>query len=665
MNPLEMIAEGVMLLAKIEPRSKPHLSPAESRDYVQMFLQAVAQIEEENNPWETALQDLNDSILAQFLLEGVRQLRGEWPKALSENQALAAAAETLANRLAAGENPASLHEQFWAVFFPEAAGITGHETQRIAELRQKRTVKISRLSLSPLQNPAEEILFTANVLLTLPEQDFRLEKLQLETPLIEKLRRVRREPQRYWYDHPIQIGVAPENNEFIYGLRGLNQMMAYEKERGQVAPDVRLTCLLSVSVTHDGLHEIARPYLEAVMRQADPLPHLEVYLFTETDTLRLIDEILLPAAEKVVVREEARSLLTAVFGVDGSYGRHYSFLKAIAPLWRILADEKIRATFKIDLDQVFPQEELVAQTGRSALEHFKTPLWGATAVDSDGRSVELGLIAGALVNESDINQGLFTPDVRFPSSELTADQLIFHSPMPQALSTQAEMMTRYDQPPLDGRAHAIQRVHVTGGTNGILIETLTRFRLFTPTFFGRAEDQAYLLIRLIGEGVRPGYIHQPGLIMRHDKEAFAQEAIKAAAVGKLIGDFVRILYFSAYARILGQGDVTAIKAAVDPFTGGFISRIPITVTLLRFCLKAHEQLGQDNPAIGEAFLKEGAVRLAAALKFVQGDPSPMRQQFEQEKEGWDLYFDILEEIAENPDEYRPQFTKLIAACRFT
>ena len=60
-------------------------------------------------------------------------------------------------------------------------------------------------------------------------------------------------------------------------------------------------------------------------------------------------------------------------------------------------------------------------------------------------------------------------------------------------STVAEMMARYDGAPQDGRARCLERIHVTGGTNGILIDALRRHRPFTPTFIGRAEDQAYLL----------------------------------------------------------------------------------------------------------------------------------------------------------------------------
>lgn len=59
--------------------------------------------------------------------------------------------------------------------------------------------------------------------------------------------------------------------------------------------------------------------------------------------------------------------LKEVFGVDGEYGRHYSFLKAIAPLWQIIADRRKIGTFKIDLDQVFPENELAGETGNLLL----------------------------------------------------------------------------------------------------------------------------------------------------------------------------------------------------------------------------------------------------------------------------------------------------------
>ena len=92
---------------------------------------------------------------------------------------------------------------------------------------------------------------------------------------------------------------------------------------------------------------------------------------------------------------------------------------------------------------IFPQQTLVEQTGASAFEHFTTALWGANGTNFRGRPVELGMIAGALVNESDIENSLFTPDVRFPELPQLPDQRLFFSVLPQAVSTRAEMMTRY------------------------------------------------------------------------------------------------------------------------------------------------------------------------------------------------------------------------------
>jgi hypothetical protein len=218
------------------------------------------------------------------------------------------------------------------------------------------------------------------------------------------------------------------------------------------------------------------------------LNNLDVYVFTETDTQRIIKEVLAPAARYFLQHPDATNALSMI-GVDGQYGRHYSFLKAVAAFWKVFVEPRVNATFKIDLDQVFPQQTLVAQTGASAFEHFMTPLWGATGTDARGKPVELGMIAGALVNEKDIESSLFTPDVALPNRSLLPDEHIFFAVLPQAVSTRAEMMTRYNTSRFDGVATCIQRVHVTGGTNGILIDSLSQHRPFTPSFIGRAEDQ--------------------------------------------------------------------------------------------------------------------------------------------------------------------------------
>lgn len=548
--------------------------------------------------------------------------------------------ETLAGRVPATD-PDGLAEETWAVFFPEGTGIRGvHE--RVAALRRQRTVTLDGSSATrPLTDPGRQLLFTANVLLTVPSPP--LGELPSDPDLRRALAAALDEPQRYWYDHPIPLDVKPEHNEILHGLRGLEAAAAFEVERGNLPRDTRLTCVLSVSTTHDGLQPIARRYLEHELARAGGLSHLDVYAFTEADTRRLVERVLVPAAACYHPEEDDAAELLTVVGVDGEYGRHYSFLKAIAALWQVLVDPNTRATFKIDLDQVFPQEALVAETGASAFEHLCSPRWGADGVDSSGRRVHLGMIAGTLVNQRDIGASLFTPDVPYPSGPLHPPEYIFFSPLPQALSTEAEMMTRYTPRGPDGTQEVLERVHVTGGTTGILVQSLRRFRPFTPSFIARAEDQAYALATFPAPDARLTYLHQDGLVMRHDKESFAAEAVEAARVGKLIGDHARILLFSAYARLLTE-DVGVLKRLVDPFTGCFISTAPTTVTLLRFALTAASMFGAGKDQDGLDFVMGGASRLRGALRLI--DSGEMERRLVEERRGWDLYYDTLASLEE-------------------
>jgi hypothetical protein len=217
----------------------------------------------------------------------------------------------------------------------------------------------------------------------------------------DRVSAINEEPQIYWYDHPIQIGVEPDKNEVLYGLRGLQSALDFECTHGSTPPDTQITCVLSVSVTHDGLHGVARQYLADELQRIEPLAGLNILVFTETDTCQLIDEILAPAAKHYLGDMQAADMLN-VFGVDGEYGRHYTFLKAIAAFWNVLINPQIQATIKIDLDQVFPQEELLKDTGLSAFEHFMTPLWGAEGMDANNKPVELGMIAGLSLLQIDI-----------------------------------------------------------------------------------------------------------------------------------------------------------------------------------------------------------------------------------------------------------------------
>ncbi len=585
--------------------------------------------------------------VALFYLKGIDLIQAEIDSIGEQDTQVARRLTSLVTRIEGQENEAQpfiTAEGFWSFFHPEATGIWSQQELQVNALRDRRRVTITELNPHPLHDPARQILFTANVLLTLPPDRGSLETFSLDESDRRALALVFDQPQAYWYDHPIQIGVEPANNEVVYGLRGLQSALEFERTRGNMSSAHRLTCLLSVSVTHAGLHDFARQYLARELARAGSTPDLDVYAFTETDAENIINQVLAPAAQHYLGQADAADLLK-VFGVDGEYGRHYTFLKAIAAFWQVLVDPQIEATFKIDLDQVFPQGELLAGTGMSAFEHFKTPLWGARGLDHNNEEIELGMIAGALVNESDIERSLFTPDVPFPPSkrQFSPDEYVFFSQLPQALSTQAEMMARYNTPELDGKRTCLQRVHVTGGTNGILIRHLRQRRPFTPSFIGRAEDQAFIFSTFPDAGSRLGYLHKDGLLMRHDKQAFAQEAIRAAEVGKLVGDYVRILYFSAYAQALEQ-DIHAIKARVDPFTGSFISHIPLTLTHLRLALKAESFFKSGDTDLGVEFIHLAAKRIQGAVDFAFGETAALKRRYEHERQGWDLYYNTLAAI---------------------
>jgi hypothetical protein len=614
--------------------------------------------------------------VARFLGQAVDLICDEVRTAVATDEALAERlSSTLANLADPRLGASATAEVLWSLFFPEGVGILGSEAEGEAALRARRTVRIREPNRHAVTDPAREILFTSNVLLTVPSSSRPVESLPYPPELARDLAAAAAEPQRHWFDHPIQVGVEPAGNELLHGLRGLDEAIDFEDAR---RPDghgiVIVPCVLSVTVTHDGLRRAARPYVEAELGRAGGLRHLDVHAFTESDTDLLVEEVLAPAADPAGT-EDAADLLRAVFGVDGEYGRHYSFLKAIAAFWHVVVDPRVRGTFKIDLDQVFPQAELVAETGRSAFEHLANPTWGAGGVDAAGRLVELGMIAGALVNERDIGRGLFTPDVPYPTGHPAADELVFFSRLPQALSSAAEMMERHDSIERDGAAACLERLHVTGGTNGVLVEALRRHRPFTPAFIGRAEDQAYVLSVLGRPGPRLAYGHAAGLLMRHDKEAFAGEAIAAAHVGKLVGDYVRILEFSACAdAVAGDGtngslDLAGIKQLLDPFTGCFVSRLPVTVTMLRFALRLARFFAEGEAAAGHEFALVGARRIGDALRRTR-DRAALRDAIDRERRGWDLYYDALDTLEEGISASEPRALALarrgreiVAACR--
>lgn len=488
-------------------------------------------------------------------------------------------------------------ERLWAVTFPEGVGVLDDWQGAIDQVHRRRQIEITALNPHPITDPLSEVLFTSNVLVTPGSAGGA---------------------PAFWYDHPIPINANPGETELAHGLAELDAAVGFERSRN---PEWQgpLRVALSISATHEPPPQGLLSFVTRAVGSLDHLRNLQLYCFDEGLARRLWDEVI----GEVPGDNMSSAASPSVFGVSGEYGRHYSFLKALAPLWAVCIDGTVRATFKFDLDQSFPQAELVAESGQSAFEHLTTDRWGAQARTRNGDQVDLMMIAGGLVNEEDIGHSIFTPDVKrkLPRS---AEESIFFSPLTQAVSTEGEIVTRYDR----SAPHVAQeRIHVTGGTVGALVCGLRRWRLFTPSMFGRAEDQAYLLSALGEGGQRPGYAHEPGLIMRHDKADLIPDLIADSAPGKHIGDLVRIRLFSEYG--------SKRKTLLDPFTGAFVSKIPVTVTSLRFAIHALNM--GENVA---DYLAQGVKRLEGAAAAVASLPAAIAQ----ERDQWCRYYDALDRL---------------------
>ena len=119
-------------------------------------------------------------------------------------------------------------------------------------------------------------------------------------------------------------------------------------------------------------------------------------------------------------------------------------MKTLLLFWQQAVNPKAAFTFKIDLDQVFDQTALLSHTGHTALQLLMNPDWGGRARDYTGREVDLGMLAGGLVNQRDAGAGLFVPDIQRPHTghamEIFSSLRLFCPQWPQAVSTEAEIM---------------------------------------------------------------------------------------------------------------------------------------------------------------------------------------------------------------------------------
>ncbi|RLB29090.1 MAG: hypothetical protein DRG87_07880, partial [Deltaproteobacteria bacterium] len=126
--------------------------------------------------------------VAAFYLRGIGHISREIDDVCEHNPQFALHLRNLTEWMSHKENlndVGETAEKMWSVFFPEAQGILDHERQRVAALRKKRMVTVTQLNPSPITNPAREMLFTANVLLTIPSAHTSLHELPFSDELTE------------------------------------------------------------------------------------------------------------------------------------------------------------------------------------------------------------------------------------------------------------------------------------------------------------------------------------------------------------------------------------------------------------------------------------------------------------------------------------------------
>jgi hypothetical protein len=152
--------------------------------------------------------------------------------------------------------------------------------------------------------------------------------------------------------------------------------------------------------------------------------------------------------------------------------------------------------------------------------------------------------------------------------------------------------------------------------------------------------------------------------MRHDKEAFAGQSMEAARIGKLIGDDVRILVFSAYVAALARSglDGADVHHLLDPFTGCFASPTPQTLVSLRVALRTLRLFGSGRIDDAREYATLAAERVQEALE-TDGDPAIVELALSEERRAWDAYYDAVETIERDAAGPAERAREILETCR--
>ena len=291
-------------------------------------------------------------------------------------------------------------------------GTSGNEERHVRELRAARTVTVTRLAPDPMTNPAREVLFTSNVLLTTPPAGRGHGALALPRPLRDAIATGRRRAS--------SATGTTTRSRWVWSRRptSCSTGCAASTRPSDAEPDagrVDLPAVRSASRTTAWARSPARTW-----RRSSHAP-AACATWTSSSSPRAIPAGWSTRSSSRPSRS-AWASAAALAGRSTGCARSSAWTGSMAVTTASSRPSPGSGTSPSTLPcarpsrstwtRCSPRRILVEETGRTAFGHLATPLWGATARDADGRDIELGMLAGALVNERDIGRGLFTPGCR-------------------------------------------------------------------------------------------------------------------------------------------------------------------------------------------------------------------------------------------------------------
>ncbi|RKX79732.1 MAG: hypothetical protein DRP87_02155 [Spirochaetes bacterium] len=407
------------------------------------------------------------------------------------------------------------------------------------------------------------------------------------------------------YDHPVPLFEKDEQHELLNCLDELDRDLAFEKEMGVLPEDHRVMVILSISVTHEGLDEIAGKWIKSLLCCKN-YRNIRLIMLTE-DSVRRIKEMLLGGD-------------LSVYSVFGKYAVHFNALKYTQLL--LGKAYGIRAGFKLDTDEGIRSRDLYMVSGKTWFQTLCHELWGGTARDWKGREVTLAVNEGEYINQKDIERlgyedAFRKPDVAVPTS-FVGEDIFFNKKYAHGKAT--ALYNKFEKLS-DHISHPV----VKGGGYGITNDGLRDAVPFAYSQVGRAEDQQFYATGL-HFGIR-GIFH-PDLRIAHYKGKVAS-AEKRTETSRFLGDMYRLILFTHLTEFIN------VKEEIDPMPGIFASRLARAQVFFRLLHRSLKLLSEGRRGEALYLLTDGRRELRELR--VQIDGGFVRERWMQERAQWEEF----------------------------